>query len=322
MMNRVQKNKVAFSLLEMMLAMTIFAVLGMALFQMFALLTSVQTASLGAQHFKLKASSILERVEMELSNAVTGEYYLYKIGDTIKNEGDFSDTTKKVPYIMEFHCISGALTDPLCFKPGTLYNETIPDMPQIHFVTQDYDTPKVLNIDSFIEKMDNRFFFNQAILKEKVLYLDNQVPNFINPLTNIQDTQDLQINVRKESFLNGAVNKIDGISKTIGTGNYTIINSDIKSIKYLFWGNSSKNWNNDGSGAGNPILTWDSTIQENNSSSGNIHEIGDLPHAMKVILTLKYNPEQAYKRNADLDSNKSNDLIFERIIFFNYRGTA
>ncbi len=292
------KNTKAFSLIEMVLAMAIFSIIGVSLYNMFDVLTASQTTSMGIQKFKNNAYSILDQFEREIKKAVHGSAYTFKKGVAIDNlnPGD----CPKVPNDIYFCC----LKQPVDINDPLYHTGAKGDVQLIYFSKIQYDSPDVSNIEDYIKYGKNKTFFYKAFYNESVVFLD--------------ENKNLKLAKRNEKYedSNTVFNYFDGEpGSEIGDENYgppEILGSKVEDINYLFWDDTaSKAWDDDGSGSGNPITEWDSS---DNSPTKN-----KLPKAMKIILTMKYNPESDFLEGKATDDKKDQMFVFEKVIVFENR---
>lgn len=286
---KLTENKKAFSLLEMTMAMFIFAIIALSLYNMVDVLTKLQTSSLGIQRFKSEGYALMDRIEEQLSNAASGEFFLYVPG---------SPTNKKKSYQAHFRCYSR--NSATFINPGAA-NLNKSNVQQIFYIYADEEVSGTTDVDYFI-----KYGIPSGVsVKERFLYM------------RADDT--LAIYSRDER--EGSTNKVDGLPDINTDGGMWPVLPDVFSgtvynIEYLFWGDESIDWVNDGSGgSGNPIDSWDS----DDAVSAN-HKQYELPRAVKVFLTITYNPDMYHARQADLNHDKDQQIVFEKVINFkNYK---
>ncbi len=275
----------------MMTSMTIFAVMGFSLYGMFSALTTMQTVSLGIQHFKNEGYLILERLEKEVSGA------------TAKPVGVFPKDTPIIPGVLketiqpQFVCLSpsaSVITNPLFFSSGG----AVEKVQQLYFCRNEYQ-------------------FLSLPQSEKVLWSD---VNFSERILYLGTSGQLKLGVRTEAIT--GTNRVDGVADNTdtGSGKATVLSplgNGVGNVEYLFWGNSNKDWENYESPLltpkNSPIREWDSTV-----AVAGVHEVNELPRAMKILLTMTYNPERDHRRNVDLNADKNQKLVFEKIVIFKH----
>lgn len=289
----------AFSLIEMVLAMSIFAVMGFTLYGLFNSLTNTQSSSLGMQRFRNEALMILERMEDELKRAVCDEFYVYEPGIQIYSLPDYLPpaVTSKERIKTEFRCVNSS--DAVALSVGA------PDNPQLFYTIEakDYDDATASIDEEFKEifkkQSEELPVYNQNFLKERVIILRN-----------IKNS--LYLYGKNEKLSQSETNYLDGLAdNNIATtgkhGFVSDIGSNIYHIEYRFWGPNSKSWDDDGTGPGNPIKTWGDDPSRPSDT---------LPLGMKIILVMVYNPDMYHSKSSLLDHNKDQYIIFEKVVIF------
>ena len=317
----VKKLFKGFTILELMLSMMIFTIMGMTLYSMMDALTRLQTTSLGLQRYVNEGHNMLDKLATEISVATTEPILLV----------DPDNTSGRKTFTPQFICVARDVAD----TSGDLFFEGIendtsppnnhPDMraktyiQQLFYTVFDHNlsmdqasSAGVNALEEYYKKVSSGINWDDILVKERILYLTQSMQ--------------LALYVRKENReLNGA-NKVNGIAKEDKTGGlFPLYPGDFKPyqpfcpmpiyhIEYLFWGDKSKSWADDGV-SGQPIRYWDSR-----EDKGDIHQVNELPRAMKILLTLNYNPEMYDKREEHLDSNKDQLITLERVVVFkNYK---
>lgn len=280
-MKKIFKNS-AFSLLEMVVAMTIFSIIAMSLYSLFDVLAVSQTESLGVNNFKNQGYQIIETLAEELSNIINTDYYIYPVGviDTTT-----SVKTKVNFQFNAFECGNGNSLEFAAAKPDSF---------QMHFCVIDYNTPSTTEIEDYIKYGKNRIFWENTTIKEKVIFLNT--------------SNELKMGVKKEKTKTGENNDVDGVPDKTGTFLTESLGKNVESIKYFFW-DDNIDWSNDNATA-SPITEWDST------------SLGRLPKAIKIILTMRYNPLMYHKKYSDMSASeklKDKLFVFEKVIFLNER---
>lgn len=283
-----------FSLLEMVVAMALFSIIGLTLYSLFHLLTQMQTASLGMNHFKNEGYQVLDYLEFEIKTALQNPVSIYPPGTA------FDENISNVTIQPQFLVLAPA-DSTLAGAPGIFISPVsspaMSGVSQLHFLKQKYAYTQNL--------ITTNVFWDQTYYNEMIVYLK----------------EDKRLFEYKRSSQN-LPHQVDGLADNVLNGSGDEIARNIENIEYFLWGQSSLSWSNDGSGSNTPIREWNSLIAENNGIGNPIHAPGQLPMAMKIVLTMIYNPERDHKRQEDIDNNvdnvqdKSQRIVFERIIFF------
>jgi hypothetical protein len=283
----------------MTLAMTIFTVVGLSLYSLFNVLTTMESSSLGIQNFKNRAYDVLKRMEREISEAVAGEFQVFDPGVSPIATGGASPTDK-VSITAEFRCLTPPSGHALYFKEGGTSTDALDGAPQIHLTKRDYSSPSFDDVEDYIRDGDGASFWQDVKLQEQVIFLRNN--------------GNLDLFARNEVVDDGNdANYLDGAPDVTlspnpgGAAFLSTLGEDVVNVRYLFWGDNSVNWNNDGSGANTPITEWDSTVN------------GGLPRAMKIVLVMNYNPGRSHLPEDHLDSGLDRPFVFEKVINFKYR---
>lgn len=333
-MPSVNNKSKGFSILELMLAMMIFTIMGLTLYSMMDALTRLQGSSLGLQRYVNEGHNMLDKLATEISLATTEPLFLVDPGNT----------SVRKSFTPEFVCTERDL--PVLFFEGINNDTSVtpnhPDMrakqniQQLFYTVIDHNlsitkvTKESTEEDQMLEylkSMKSGIFWDDILVKERILYMTQN--------------QQIGLYVRKEPEERDNTNKVDGKANVDKNGGLFPIYSPtsdpqfkdldeeirkkivyqpfcpmpIYHIEYLFWGNESRSWSNSNGTENTPIRSWDSRQPE----SG-IHEKGELPRAMKILLTLNYNPEIYDKRKANLESAKDQLITLERVVFFkNYK---
>lgn len=302
------KNKSgAFTILELMLSMMIFTIMGLTLYSMMDALTRLQSTSLGLQRYMNEGHNMLDKLGTEISLATTEPVYLV----------DPMDTSIRKSFIPEFVCTkrNEAVTGDPLFFPGEGVKPALPYVQQLYFTVIDHSlsiedstSSGVLAIEKFLKDMKSNLNWNKVFVKECIFYLSTEYQIWFYGRK------------EKNNSNNKVDNKVDGVADINLDGGYNSVpaapffDSKIYHIEYLFWGNKSKGWEDDGV-SGQPIRSWDSR-----SLVTDIHKAGELPRAMKILLTLNYNPEIYDRREEHLDSDKNQLITLERVVVFkNYK---
>jgi prepilin-type N-terminal cleavage/methylation domain-containing protein len=288
-------QKLGFSLLEMMSAMTIFAVMSFALYGMFNVLTTLQTVSLGIQHFKNEGHQIIELIEKEVSEALISSQAvfptpLFPTPIIPLENAKITPSSTKIQIQPEFICTN---PPPPGFTPHDFDTANRkPNVQQLYFCRNEYQFNQ--NPES------NKVFWDNVYLSERILYLCNN--------------GELKIAARTEKVKVDETNWVDGVADPTSTGNgqaevEPLSGKNIENIEYFFWGNESKDWNSP------TIREWDSR----DTAVPNVHKIHKLPRAMKISLTMIYNPERDHSRKEDVNTDKDQKLVIEKVVIFKYR---
>ncbi len=314
-----KKRSSAFTILELMLAMMIFTIMGITLYSMMDALTRLQASSLGLQRYMNEGHNMLDKLTTEISLATTEPVYLV----------DPENTSQRKSFIPEFVCT--ARSEAITFFEGINNNTSVsPYHPDLrakqniqqlfytiidHFVKIDNSTPLDSQITEFLA--NSSAYWNDILIKERIFYmtLGMQIGLYVRT-TNVDGKANVDKNggfyppyPPPEDPVTGKVPRYQPFCPM-----------PIYHIEYLFWGNKSKSWADDGSTSSpQPIRSWDSGDKEERNGVV-IHEKGELPRAMKILLTLNYNPEMYDKRAEHLESAKDQLITLERVVIFkNYK---
>ncbi|MBN2145080.1 MAG: prepilin-type N-terminal cleavage/methylation domain-containing protein [Candidatus Aureabacteria bacterium] len=309
----INKNKPAFTLIELMLSMVLFTVIGFSLYQMFNVMTVTQTKALGMNRLKTEGYQILDKLAQEVEQAVGGEYYLYHTGTPIQayTYNTTPPVPDRLPYDMEFRCfnrVNSTSAGPLFYDPPYNANPEFPqpaksNVQQLFFTRVEYQ---------FSYTADKIIPWDNDPLSERIIYLDQN--------------HTLTLCARTEHVASGDTNIVEGMADPANVNNFgtTKLADNIYNIEYLFWGNSNTDWDNYTTVTGDsnaPLTEWDSTVDFPSGADTSVHQIGELPKAMKIVLTLAY--DRINDRVISLDNSYTDSpsdlLVFEKVILFKHK---